>query len=108
MFPFWVRSPNNGQTTDQRRRKGALGRADLVSSTGAGEDVGVKTHSTLWGSTAQAVTLSLPDLWHVNYRQPLSYSRKHWKVDLYLIHLKVKRTYMYRETLLCRAKICCK
>ena len=70
--------------------------------------MGLQTHSTSNGSKAPAVTLSLPDLWHVNYRQPLLYSPKHLKVDLYLIHLKVKGTYMYRETLLCRAKICCK
>lgn len=43
-----------------RRRKGALGRADLVSSTGAGEDVGARL--TLLCGAVQPRLLPFPCL----------------------------------------------
>lgn len=76
MFPYWERSLSSGLTTDQRPRKGALGLADVVRAAQVpGEDVGLETHPTSCGSSALVITPSQPDLWQVNYRQSLLYSR---------------------------------
>ena len=74
MLLYWERSLSRGLTTDQRPRK-ALGLADVVRAAQVPEeDVGLETHPTSCGSSALVITPSLPNLWQVNYRQPLLYS----------------------------------
>lgn len=100
--------PSSGQTTDQRDPgKELWAEQTLWVAQVPGEDVGLQTDSTSWGSTAQAVTLRCLTFGTLITGSPFCILQNTWKWISTSCIWKSNGP-ICTETLLCRAQICCK